>query len=233
MVSSWGMMGMAREPLYRKTEEEMLRRIRSGDWEIGRRLPNEFSLADEFGVSQGTMRRALITLEGMGLLTRKPGRGTIVAKATPAPDKTAGLLLTDLAGAPLQLTVMRATSSTAQANLGPSPAMRVAKLERILKRGSARFALEETLVSAELCPKLKETASPDFEALLTEHDIGFDQITATASAAVTTMGQSVALACDRYTALICLTRTAYDAQGQAIAQQNLCIISEELRLSAS
>ncbi len=92
---------MAREPLYRKTEEEMLRRIRSGDWEIGRRLPNEFSLADEFGVSQGTMRRALITLEGMGLLTRKPGRGTIVAKATPAPDKTAGLLLTDLAGAPL------------------------------------------------------------------------------------------------------------------------------------
>jgi DNA-binding GntR family transcriptional regulator len=29
------------------------------------------------------MRRALITLEGMGLLNRKPGRGTLVADPPP------------------------------------------------------------------------------------------------------------------------------------------------------
>jgi DNA-binding GntR family transcriptional regulator len=71
---------MARTPLYKAAETEMIRRIEAGEWEVGKRLPNEFVLAEEFKVSQGTMRRALMTLEGMGLLNRKPGRGTLVAK---------------------------------------------------------------------------------------------------------------------------------------------------------
>jgi DNA-binding transcriptional regulator YhcF (GntR family) len=75
---------MARTPLYKAAETEMIRRIESGEWEVGKRLPNEFVLAEEFKVSQGTMRRALMTLEGMGLLNRKPGRGTLVARPAPA-----------------------------------------------------------------------------------------------------------------------------------------------------
>jgi DNA-binding transcriptional MocR family regulator len=75
---------MARTPLYKAAETEMIRRIEAGEWEVGKRLPNEFVLAEEFKVSQGTMRRALMTLEGMGLLNRKPGRGTLVARPGPA-----------------------------------------------------------------------------------------------------------------------------------------------------
>ena len=70
---------MARVPLYKKAETELLRRIRSGSWPVGTRIGNEFELAEEFGVSQGTMRRALMSVEAMGLLHRKPGRGTVVA----------------------------------------------------------------------------------------------------------------------------------------------------------
>ena len=40
---------MARVPLYKAAEAELIRRIESGDWEVGRRLPNEFVLAEEFG----------------------------------------------------------------------------------------------------------------------------------------------------------------------------------------
>jgi GntR family transcriptional regulator len=76
---------MARTPLYKAAETEMIRRIESGEWEVGKRLPNEFVLAEEFKVSQGTMRRALMTLEGMGLLNRKPGRGTLVARPAGKP----------------------------------------------------------------------------------------------------------------------------------------------------
>jgi DNA-binding FadR family transcriptional regulator len=68
---------MARTPLYKAAETEMIRRIEKGEWEVGKRLPNEFVLAEEFKVSQGTMRRALMTLEGMGLLNRKPGAGRL------------------------------------------------------------------------------------------------------------------------------------------------------------
>lgn len=83
---------MARTPLYKTAEAEILRRIRAGDWPPGLRLGNEFDLAAEFGVSQGTMRRALMAVEAMGYLDRKPGRGTLVAApreagaAAPPPD---------------------------------------------------------------------------------------------------------------------------------------------------
>ncbi len=53
--------------------------ICDGRWRPGELLPNEIELAAEFGVSQGTMRRALKMLVDMGVLTRHQGRGTFVA----------------------------------------------------------------------------------------------------------------------------------------------------------
>ena len=53
--------------------------ILSGRWRPGDMLPNETELANEFGVSQGTMRRALKILVDAGVLTRHQGRGTFVA----------------------------------------------------------------------------------------------------------------------------------------------------------
>ena len=37
---------MARVPLYKATETEMIRRITDGEWAVGLRLPNEFGLAE-------------------------------------------------------------------------------------------------------------------------------------------------------------------------------------------
>jgi DNA-binding GntR family transcriptional regulator len=45
-------------------------------------------------------------------------------------------------------------------------------------------------------------------------------------AAVTTMAQSVALACDRHAPLLIVTRTARDASGRAIARQVLRLIAD-------
>lgn len=223
---------MAREPLYRKAEAEMLRRIQDGEWEVGRRLPNEFGLADEFNVSQGTMRRALITLEGMGLLARKPGRGTIVAKAKPTTTSTTTLTLSDAQGAPVLLTMLRATSSKTRRDDTGLSSNNVVTLERILKRGSARFALDDIAIIETLCSKLPEDAPQELDAILSKLGIAYDHITEHAHADITTMGQSVALSCDRYTPLACITRVAIDANGQAIAKQMLRVISEELRITA-
>ena len=45
-------------------------------------MPNEFQLADEFGVSQGTVRKALDALAAEHLVERHQGRGTFVARHT-------------------------------------------------------------------------------------------------------------------------------------------------------
>lgn len=74
------------QPLYKRAEDAMTRRIAEGIWAPGHRLPNETALAAEFGVSHGTLRKALAALERQGLVERSPGRGTRIARTT---DETA------------------------------------------------------------------------------------------------------------------------------------------------
>jgi GntR family transcriptional regulator len=228
---------MARTPLYKTAETEMIRRIRSGDWPVGLRLPNEFVLAEEFGVSQGTMRRALISLEGMGLLDRKPGRGTLVADpaAAPAPDVRAlGHLLAEDGSAPVfevyrARTGRRSPDASEVEQFGPS---RLVTLERTLRRDGARTALDEVIAPEALTPALHEGAAVDLADLLSDAGILPGRIEEHLTATVTTMSESVALSCDRYTALLVLTRTARDVDGQALARQTLRLIAEGLSYSA-
>ena len=230
---------MARVPLYKATETEMIRRIKAGEWAVGLRLPNEFGLAEEFGVSQGTMRRVLITLEGLGLLARKPGRGTIVCDPETSKDHQENSVptpqLRDASGAPVILDVYRARSATRGADdeeLALFGTTRLATLERIFHRNGQRAARDLVTIPEALLPVIDEDADPDLAELLQDAGIGCDHIDEDITAAVTTMTASVALACDRYTALLVLTRTARDAKGNPIARQRLQLIADGIRYGA-
>lgn len=76
-------------PLYSQVREVLLKRIGEGEWGAGEALPNEFLLSSDFGVSIGTIRRAIEGLEQTGVLKRIQGRGTYVAGrgATALEDK--------------------------------------------------------------------------------------------------------------------------------------------------
>ncbi|MFN0159793.1 MAG: GntR family transcriptional regulator, partial [Burkholderiales bacterium] len=67
-------------PLYHQIKESITRQIVSGRWRPGYELPSETSLCVHFGVSRGTLRRALDDLVNQGLIVRQQGRGTFVAK---------------------------------------------------------------------------------------------------------------------------------------------------------
>ena len=64
--------------LYLQVYERFKARMESGKWPTGYRLPNEYALGDELGVSCGTVRKALDKLEADGFVTRKQGQGTYV-----------------------------------------------------------------------------------------------------------------------------------------------------------
>jgi GntR family transcriptional regulator len=53
-------------------------RITSGHWKPGDALPNEAELSQEFGLSPGTIRKALEWMESARLIVRQQGRGTFV-----------------------------------------------------------------------------------------------------------------------------------------------------------
>ena len=230
---------MARVPLYKATETEMIRRITDGEWAVGLRLPNEFGLAEEFGVSQGTMRRVLITLEGLGLLARKPGRGTIVCDPETSKDHQENSVpapqLRDASGAPVILDVYRARSATRGADdeeLALFGTTRLATLERIFHRNGQRAARDLVTIPEALLPVIDEDADPDLAELLQDAGLVVAHIEEDITAAVTTMSASVALACDRYTALLVLTRTARDAKGNPIARQRLQLIADGISYGA-
>ena len=65
-------------PLYLQLRDALAERVAAGEWKPGTAIPNETELAREFGVSAGTMRKALDLLKDEHLLTRRQGRGTFV-----------------------------------------------------------------------------------------------------------------------------------------------------------
>ncbi|HKM63363.1 MAG TPA: GntR family transcriptional regulator, partial [Acidisphaera sp.] len=70
------------QPLYAQVKSLLIQRIGSGAWKPGEMLPNEFALAAEYNVSQGTVRKALLAMEADRLIVRRQGRGTYVSRHT-------------------------------------------------------------------------------------------------------------------------------------------------------
>lgn len=66
-----------------RVRDDLRARIASGEWEIHSRIPGETALAAEYGVSRGTVREALRSLTGLGLLEAAAGRGTFVRSRVP------------------------------------------------------------------------------------------------------------------------------------------------------
>jgi len=65
--------------LYMQIKELLVAKISKGEWSPGDIIPSEINLAQELGVSQGTVRKAITELVENNVLTRKQGRGTFVS----------------------------------------------------------------------------------------------------------------------------------------------------------
>jgi GntR family transcriptional regulator len=64
---------------YMRVVDDIAGRIASGDLGSGARLLSERALAEHYGVSYGTVRRAMEVLRERSLITTIHGRGTFVA----------------------------------------------------------------------------------------------------------------------------------------------------------
>ena len=69
-------------PLYRVVKRALLGAIEAGSYAPGSALPSESELAAAFGVSIGTLRKAVDELAAENILIRQQGRGTFVARHT-------------------------------------------------------------------------------------------------------------------------------------------------------
>ncbi len=70
------------QPLYVQIRTLIERALEAGEWAPGAAIPSEQDLAARFGVSQGTVRKAIQALAAGNLLVRRQGKGTFVATHT-------------------------------------------------------------------------------------------------------------------------------------------------------
>jgi GntR family transcriptional regulator len=66
-------------PLYQQIKVLLLKSLQAGEWLPGQVIPSEIELAARFGVSQGTVRKAIDEMATDNVLVRRQGKGTFVA----------------------------------------------------------------------------------------------------------------------------------------------------------
>ena len=71
---------MNKELLHNKAVREVISLIASGEFKEGESLPAERKLCERFGISRGTLRKALADLEKMGTVKIRPQSGAYVQK---------------------------------------------------------------------------------------------------------------------------------------------------------
>jgi GntR family transcriptional regulator len=69
-------------PLYLQIKGLLVSSLETGEWRPGEAIPSEIDLARRFGVSQGTVRKAIDALSADNLVVRRQGKGTFVATHT-------------------------------------------------------------------------------------------------------------------------------------------------------
>jgi GntR family transcriptional regulator len=67
-------------PLHLQVKAAISRALTDGTWKPGGQLPTESELSRTFGVSEGTVRQAVIALVKEGRLTRRSGKGTFATR---------------------------------------------------------------------------------------------------------------------------------------------------------
>lgn len=153
------------KPLHEQLREALVARIASGEWKAGETLPNEKDLASHYGLSPGTVRRALQWMEDARLVLREQGRGTFVADAADAEHRKKYERLRTLDGHdfPRSIEVIEVTEAPACAQdctrLGLPPASLVRRTTCIHRWQGKGYLFETLVVPAELFPVDK--LSPD------------------------------------------------------------------------
>ncbi|MEU9336008.1 GntR family transcriptional regulator [Streptomyces sp. NPDC048290] len=151
--------------IHAQISEHIRLRIAGGEWPPHYRLKSELELAEEFGVSRGTLRRALTTLIEEGLLRQVRGRGTFVTSTTiePAIAQKLSTLSEDFASQGVVTTTSVRECSLivppqpVAALLDVTPGTRVLRLVRVRSTAEGPVALLFNFVRTDLAPGIEQT----------------------------------------------------------------------------
>ena len=169
-------MQLERDAPYVQIIEHYRRQIAAGNLTDGDMLPSGREIAAEFGVSIATAAKVSTGLQALGLVSSRPGSGTLVTAPRPPADRAQGgpILITlaarGLARPGTESRVLEAFIAQAPpavaAQLGTGPLDQVIRRRQASLKDGVTAALLTSWHPASLagtCPALLDTAYPDGE----------------------------------------------------------------------
>ncbi len=139
--------------LAEQVQELLLTYILETPCRIGEKLPNEFELAERFGVGRSTIREAVKNLASRGVLEVRRGSGTYVVSTTPADQDPLGLQgVEDKLALALDLAEVRLLLEPGIAEMAARNAGReqILKLEQICDQVERRILDGENYVETDI-----------------------------------------------------------------------------------
>lgn len=207
-------------PLYMQVQDLLMQRLANGEWRPGEMLPSEPELAGVFGVSQGTIRKALDKMALLNLVIRRQGKGTFVSAHTRHRELFHFFHLIGDDGSRqlpessvLSCRVRRATRQEME-SLALDDKARVAVIER-LRSLNGKPAIAETIVVPEpLFPNLgheleREPESTLYQCFEQRYGITILNATENLHAELADGRDAELLNVSRGTPILVITRTAY------------------------
>ncbi len=222
-------------PLYEQIKILLTQSLAGGEWKPGAAIPSEIELAARFGVSQGTVRKAIDELAAENILMRRQGKGTYVSSHSEPEYQYRFLRLNPDAGARASpknlffgLERGRATGEVADA-LRLQPGAATLGFKRVMSFGGKPTVFDEIVFSANQFPGLTLAELEDFNgSVYSFYETVFgvrmiraeERLRAIAADSVAAAHLKVAAGA----ALLCVDRTAYTYGDQPVEwRRGLCV----------
>lgn len=147
-------------PLHHQVTADLTMQLRHGRWAPGASIPSEQQLCAHYGVSRGTIRRALEGLARDGIIERHAGRGSFLSRPKSEGQIAGSYKRFRVDGPPLDpgatvLSFRRRRPSLQVAEiLALRPSECVFQFDRLRYVNKAPVAIQSSCVPERLCPRL-------------------------------------------------------------------------------
>ncbi|MET7014535.1 GntR family transcriptional regulator [Uliginosibacterium flavum] len=207
-------------PLYRQIRNLIVQALEAGEWQPGQAIPSEQELALRFGVSQGTVRKAIDELAAENILVRRQGKGTFVSTHQDPRAVFRFLRLKAINGGPvlpksMPLECMRGKAGQEAArNLGIAPGSQIIIVRRVLKLEGKPVVIDEMYLPGDVFQGLSIEQLKDWQGSLYslfESRFGVRMVRATEKVRAVAAERAVAevLGVAENTPLLSVERVAY------------------------
>ncbi len=212
------------QPLYQQVRDLLVERISKGVWKPGTSLPNEHDLARELGISTGTVRKALDSLERDRLVLRQRGRGTFVVDQGVGEPAIRFSNIRDASGRRVLGDMVLIDQKVGDANEAERQRLRLAQDSRVLRTTQLRhlqarpFMFENTVIALDRIPGFDGAGAGTYRisALAQRHGVHLSRASERLSMTRATPEAASHLAVAPATPLIRLDRVIFDMEDNPV-----------------